>query len=75
MRPCADNSATPPPTDRASECNKKRDKSFDLSRLVEQTINLSNPFLLDYELVVEFVNWIKNTTQSPPLITNVYSKK
>ena len=34
--------------------NKKRDKSCDLSRLVEQTIEISNKFIEDYKAVYSF---------------------
>jgi hypothetical protein len=37
----------------------KEDKPLDLSSLVGQCIKLSNEFLNDYKLVIEFSEWIR----------------
>ncbi len=37
---------------------KKTDKPLDLSVLVGDCIEISNPFLKDFEVVILFVEWI-----------------
>ena len=40
--------------------HKKKDKPLDLSSLVGDCIEISNPFLKDFEVVILFVEWIES---------------
>ena len=48
--------------------HKKKDKPLDLSSLVGDCIEISNPFLKDFEVVILFVMWVESPSPKASLI-------